>query len=215
MHGQRAGGEDLADKVEALAQDHFGVGSDMAAGDAGRIRCADDRADGGSGDQIGADAEFVQGLQHRDMGDAACAAAAEGEGYRWCRGAGGGDARLGCLGVVHGGSLAWRERRGKSFSPPVEKSGRTSYREAMTRTEAIATITAKLASLDDERLRAVAEIVDDVAADEAFRPLTARELELLEQSKADFAAGRTLTLAEARARTDAALAERRALRSKA
>ena len=85
----------------------------------------------------------------------------------------------------------------------------------MTRTEAIATITAKLASLDDERLRTVAEIVDDVAADEAFRPLTTRELALLEQSKADFAAGRTLTLAEARARTDAALAERRALRSKA
>ena len=82
----------------------------------------------------------------------------------------------------------------------------------MTRTEAIATITAKLGALDDERLQAVVEIVDDIAANEALRPLTARELALLDQSKADFKEGRTLSLDEARARTDAYLAERRALR---
>ena len=82
----------------------------------------------------------------------------------------------------------------------------------MIRTEAIATITAKLGALDDERLQAVVEIVDDIAANEVLRPLTARELALLDQSKADFKEGRTLSLDEARARTDAYLAERRPLR---
>ncbi len=82
----------------------------------------------------------------------------------------------------------------------------------MTRTETIATINAKLGSLDDERLQSVAAIVNDIASEEVLRPLTVRELALLEQSKADFKDGLTLTLAEARARTDAYLAERRALR---
>ena len=83
----------------------------------------------------------------------------------------------------------------------------------MTRIETIASITAKLGTLDDERLQAIAEIVEDVAADEAFRPLTVSEIALLDQSKADFEAGRTLTLTKARVRTDAYFAERRALRS--
>jgi hypothetical protein len=94
----------------------------------------------------------------------------------------------------------------------VEKSSQSCYQYGMTRTEAIATITAKLSALDDERLQAVVEIVDDIAANEALRPLTARELALLDQSKADFKDGRTLSLDEARARTDAYLAERRPLR---
>lgn len=46
-----------------------------------------------------------------------------------------------------------------------------------------------------------------------LRVLTPRELALIEQSKADFAAGRTLSSAEARARTDAFLAARRAART--
>jgi hypothetical protein len=94
----------------------------------------------------------------------------------------------------------------------VEKSSQSCYHYGMTRTEAIATITAKLGALDDERLQAVVEIVDDIATNEALRPLTARELALLDQSKADFKEGRTLSLDEARARTDAYLAERRPLR---
>ena len=82
----------------------------------------------------------------------------------------------------------------------------------MTRTEAIAVINAKLASLDDERVLAVAEIVDDIAADTgAVRELTARELTLLEQSKADFAAGRTYSVDEIRAHSDDFI---RTLRSK-
>lgn len=73
----------------------------------------------------------------------------------------------------------------------------------MTRTEAIATINAKLASLDDERVLAVAEMVDEIAADSStVRDLTPRELALLDQSKADFAAGRTYSIDEVRAHTD-------------
>ena len=86
----------------------------------------------------------------------------------------------------------------------------------MTRTEAIAVINAKLASLDDEAVKTVAEFVEEVAtSDELPRALTAEELALVEQSKEDFKAGRTLTLDEAMARTDAFLAARRASRAKA
>jgi hypothetical protein len=73
----------------------------------------------------------------------------------------------------------------------------------MTRTEAIAVINAKLAALDDERVVAVAEIIDDIAADtDAVRDLTTRELTLLEQSKVDFAAGRTCSIEEVRTHSD-------------
>lgn len=73
----------------------------------------------------------------------------------------------------------------------------------MTRIEAIAVMNAKLATLDEERVLAVAEIVEEIAGGTgAVRDLTARELELLEQSKADFAAGRTFSDDEVRAHTD-------------
>jgi hypothetical protein len=73
----------------------------------------------------------------------------------------------------------------------------------MTRTEAIARINAQLSSLDDERVLAVADIVEDIAAtDDQLRPLTPRELALIEQSREDFKAGRTLTIDEARALSD-------------
>lgn len=86
----------------------------------------------------------------------------------------------------------------------------------MTRSEAIARINARLSSLDDERVLTVADIVDEIAAsDDSSRQLTAHELALIEQSRQDFRAGRTLTLEEARARTDAFLAQRRASRAKA
>ena len=77
----------------------------------------------------------------------------------------------------------------------------------MTRTEAIAVITAKLADLDDERVQAVADIVQSMdMPDDLPRELTERELALIEQSKEDFKAGRTYTLDEARAVTDKFLA---------
>ena len=80
----------------------------------------------------------------------------------------------------------------------------------MTRTQAIALITTKLAALDDERVQAVAEMVEAFdEADDLPRELTARELALIEQSKEDFRLGRTLTLEEAEARTESFLAARR------
>ncbi len=86
----------------------------------------------------------------------------------------------------------------------------------MTRIEAIAVINAKLASLDDEAVKTVADFVDDVAtSDELPRALTPEELALIARSKEDFKAGRTLSIDQAMARTDAFLAERRATRAKA
>ena len=85
----------------------------------------------------------------------------------------------------------------------------------MTRTEAIAIITAALPSLDDEHVETVAGIVQDMAlTDDLPRELTAHELSLIEQSKEDFRTGRTLSVDEARTRTDTFLARRRALRVK-
>ena len=87
--------------------------------------------------------------------------------------------------------------------------------EDMTRPEAIAAIYAKLSSLDDDGVMAVASIVEDIAAAEDLpRALTPRELALIEQSKEDFKAGRTYTVAEARAYIDEALARRREQRAK-
>lgn len=81
----------------------------------------------------------------------------------------------------------------------------------MTRAEAIATINAKLSSLDDDGIMAVASIVENLAADgELPRALTARELELIEQSKEDFKAGRVVAQDEYRAEMDAFFANRRA-----
>ena len=87
----------------------------------------------------------------------------------------------------------------------------------MTRTEAIATITRKLASVDDEGVLTVAEFVRDLDAPSArpVRTLSERELALLAQSKADFAEGRTVTMEECRARTDALFARFETAQSKA
>ena len=58
-------------------------------------------------------------------------------------------------------------------------------------------------------------MVDGVADEESVLPreLTARELELIEQSKEDFRQGRTLSLDEAETRTEAFLAEHRRSRA--
>ncbi len=77
----------------------------------------------------------------------------------------------------------------------------------MTRTQAIAALAEKLSALDDEELMSVAEHVDDLAGRDGLRALTQRELALIEQSKADFAAGRTYSLDEARAVSDAVIKE--------
>lgn len=85
----------------------------------------------------------------------------------------------------------------------------------MTRTEAIAAITAKLASLDDGGVSTVADFIDGIAtSQQPIRPLSPREMALVEQSKADFSAGRTYSQKESEAYVDAALAARRAGRAK-
>ena len=79
----------------------------------------------------------------------------------------------------------------------------------MTRAQALAIINAKLASLDDEHVMTVAEIVESMeAADELPRELTANERALIEQAKEDFKTGRSYSLDEARALTDQILAKR-------
>lgn len=84
----------------------------------------------------------------------------------------------------------------------------------MTRTEAIAHINARLAKLDNERVQAVAEMVEDIAANDAeLRPLTARELELIAQSREDFRTGRTLSHDQLIALLDERLAVRGVARS--
>jgi hypothetical protein len=78
----------------------------------------------------------------------------------------------------------------------------------MTRTEAIAIIERALPIADETMLAAAAALLQSALAEPSIlpRPLSARELELIEQSKADFAAGRTMSSADARASIDAALA---------
>lgn len=86
----------------------------------------------------------------------------------------------------------------------------------MTKSEAIAKITAQLESLDDERVLAVAGIVNEIAAPGGLpRPLTAAELAAINRSKDDFQDGRTLSAIEARERTETFLIRRRAQRAKA
>ena len=79
----------------------------------------------------------------------------------------------------------------------------------MTRAQALAVINAKLASLDDEHVMTVAEIVESIdAADELPRALTANERALVAQAKEDFKTGRSFSLDEARTLTDQFLAKR-------
>lgn len=85
----------------------------------------------------------------------------------------------------------------------------------MTKAETIAVIASKLEQQDNAGVQAVASIVDTLAAPTDLpRALTQRELALIEQSRADFAAGCTTTSDKSRAYVDAELARRRAARAK-
>lgn len=79
----------------------------------------------------------------------------------------------------------------------------------MNRAEAIATINAQLAKADDETVEAVAEYVHSLSEARPLRELSERERGLLEQSRRDFAEGRTHTMEEFMQRTDALLARHR------
>jgi hypothetical protein len=82
----------------------------------------------------------------------------------------------------------------------------------MTRTQAIAIIKETLASLDDEGVEAVAEFVQSMGRPLDVSQLTPDELAGIERSKADFREGRTYSLEEARALSDAMVAKRRSVR---
>ena len=83
----------------------------------------------------------------------------------------------------------------------------------MNREDAIAIITSHLASLDDEEVQTVADMVTSMATEALDatdgilpRELTARELALIEQSKEDFRLGRTYSADEYRAEIDTFMA---------
>ena len=86
---------------------------------------------------------------------------------------------------------------------------RLCYADRMSRAETIATINAQLASLDDERLKAIAEIVQSMNPEHGtLRPLSPRELAMVGQSKEDFRAGRTCSHEELVKLLDERLAKR-------
>ena len=77
------------------------------------------------------------------------------------------------------------------------------YHTDMTKLETIAKITADLEGLDEDGLQEVADHVGQLQRSAVpLRQLSERELGLLAQAKADFAAGRTLTLEQVKARLD-------------
>lgn len=79
----------------------------------------------------------------------------------------------------------------------------------MNRNEIIAAINAQLEAADDETVEAIAGYVDAVTKALPGRRLSERERALLEASRRDFEAGRTYSLEESKARTDALLARYR------
>jgi hypothetical protein len=86
----------------------------------------------------------------------------------------------------------------------------------MTRKETIAAIHEQLAAASDETIRSIAKVLESANVQDSVlpRPLTSRELALIEQSKADFAEGRSYTPEESRAYIEARLAERRSAHDK-
>lgn len=77
----------------------------------------------------------------------------------------------------------------------------------MTRRETISSITSRLATADDETLAAIADVLAGTTGDSKLpRPLTKREIELIQQSKTDFAVGDSLTSDQLAARLDEAAA---------
>lgn len=81
----------------------------------------------------------------------------------------------------------------------------------MTRTEAIAIITATLPKLDDARVADLAQLVQAAAEPtEPFRELTDEERAGLARARDDFAAGRTSTPEQYRAEMDDLMARMQA-----
>ena len=84
----------------------------------------------------------------------------------------------------------------------------------MNRNEIIAAINAQLEAADDETVEAIAGYVDAVTRQKPERRLSERERALLEASRRDFEAGRTISLDEWMAQTDAMLERHRSAGAK-
>ncbi|WP_144083586.1 hypothetical protein [Hyphomicrobium nitrativorans] len=84
---------------------------------------------------------------------------------------------------------------------------------AMSRTDAINAIAKNLPRLREDELATLVAVTTAWAQPERTVSLTPAERDAVERSRKDFAAGRTLTLDEAEARTDEYLAARRAARN--
>jgi hypothetical protein len=83
----------------------------------------------------------------------------------------------------------------------------------MTRSEAIAGINARLAALDDDEVRVVAELVLSVGGQSVLpRALSEHEHDLIAQSRADFRNDETLSPSEPDDFLDARAAQRAAAR---
>jgi hypothetical protein len=82
----------------------------------------------------------------------------------------------------------------------------------MDKAETIQVITRHLPAADAETLEAIRDVLVTAPSAKQHRTLTAAERALAEQSKADFAAGQTMTLQDLEAFLDASAAERAAHR---
>ena len=67
----------VAHQIEPLLQHLVGVRADLLAAEAGGVGGGEHGADRGAGDDLGAQAQLVEGFQHRNVREPARAAAAE------------------------------------------------------------------------------------------------------------------------------------------
>ena len=110
-----ARGVKIAHQIEPLFQHLVGVRADLLAAEAGGVGGGEHGADGRAGDDLGPQAELVEGFQHRNVGEPARAAAAERQadagrsGASWAAGAGAGLTWTGFL--VIGAAAVLRTRR--------------------------------------------------------------------------------------------------------
>ena len=84
----------------------------------------------------------------------------------------------------------------------------------MSRNETIALIKRQLPVINDEALAAIRSIIEEVCLSEPMRQLTPQEIAEVNNSRAVFAAGRTLSLDELNTFLDEAAAARRTARIK-
>jgi len=91
----------------------------------------------------------------------------------------------------------------------LEKSAPIWYRQLMTRSEAIAIITATLPALDEAQAATLAELAQTLVQSPVALSLTDEDRDGIARAREDFKAGRTHSSSEARAMTAAFFAKLR------